>query len=318
MNQASRTEEDLLSIGGLSRETGLSVETLRTWERRYGYPSPIRRPSGHRRYPYEVARRLRLVRRALSLGLRPGRVVPMPEEELRPLLEKLLGEQAPDRDPDSPSPGRRDAEPLPAPIRPWLARLEELDAPGLDRDLRVALARWGRRVFLEERLIPFLRVVGERWAAGELGILHEHLASERVEAFLSGQWLPLADAARGPRVVIAGLPGEAHVLALHMAAWILAGEDHRVLYLGSDTPPEEIATATRTTTPRAVVTGVSAAASPATTRRHLVHLGALLPEGTELLVGGTRIPDLPRVQWLPDLTSLEDWARRAGPRPANP
>src|SRR5215212_1371779 len=39
-----------VSIGELSRRTGIGISTLRAWERRYGYPVPERLASGHRRY----------------------------------------------------------------------------------------------------------------------------------------------------------------------------------------------------------------------------------------------------------------------------
>jgi len=41
---------DGLSIGELARQTGVPVATLRSWEDRYGFPSPQRLAGGHRRY----------------------------------------------------------------------------------------------------------------------------------------------------------------------------------------------------------------------------------------------------------------------------
>ena len=58
-----------LSIGALSRATGIPVETLRTWESRYGYPVPERRPSGHRVYPLESVPRLRRIAEASNGAL---------------------------------------------------------------------------------------------------------------------------------------------------------------------------------------------------------------------------------------------------------
>lgn len=60
MSKAHRTT---LSIGDLARATGVGEATLRAWERRYGFPTPRREPSGHRRYdPGDVER----VRRVLD------------------------------------------------------------------------------------------------------------------------------------------------------------------------------------------------------------------------------------------------------------
>lgn len=58
----SNLDEHSLSIGDVVRATGIGEDTLRAWERRYGFPLPRREPSGHRRYaPEEVERILRLV-----------------------------------------------------------------------------------------------------------------------------------------------------------------------------------------------------------------------------------------------------------------
>src|SRR5512145_741358 len=75
-----------LSIGALSRATGIPVETLRTWESRYGFPVPERRPSGHRVYALSTVPRLRRISEALARGHRAGQVVPVPDADLRRLL----------------------------------------------------------------------------------------------------------------------------------------------------------------------------------------------------------------------------------------
>jgi hypothetical protein len=66
------TFKALLSIGELAEATGLSPDTLRAWERRYGVPSPQRLPSGHRRYPASELFRWREVAEALAKGARPA------------------------------------------------------------------------------------------------------------------------------------------------------------------------------------------------------------------------------------------------------
>ena len=48
-----------LGIGALSRSTGIPINTLRTWERRYGVPAPERTDGGQRVYDVaDVQRRL--------------------------------------------------------------------------------------------------------------------------------------------------------------------------------------------------------------------------------------------------------------------
>jgi DNA-binding transcriptional MerR regulator len=63
-------QEAKVGIGALSRAAGVTVETLRTWERRYGFPAPTRTASGHRLYPVSCVPRLRRTADALSRGIR--------------------------------------------------------------------------------------------------------------------------------------------------------------------------------------------------------------------------------------------------------
>ena len=74
------------SIAAVEHETGLAKDTLRIWEKRYGFPSPLRDPAGDRRYSSAQLRQLKLIRRLLGTGLRPGRVVGLDEASLQRLL----------------------------------------------------------------------------------------------------------------------------------------------------------------------------------------------------------------------------------------
>jgi hypothetical protein len=81
---AREAPSGLLSIGALSAATGIPVETLRTWERRYGYPRPQRKPSGHRVYPVTAVPRLRRVAQAIARGHRAAEVLRAPSTTTGP------------------------------------------------------------------------------------------------------------------------------------------------------------------------------------------------------------------------------------------
>jgi MerR family transcriptional regulator, light-induced transcriptional regulator len=68
-------DADLLSISAVERETGLSKDTLRMWERRYGFPKPLRDGKGERRYPKQQVERLRKIKRLVDNGFRPSKVI---------------------------------------------------------------------------------------------------------------------------------------------------------------------------------------------------------------------------------------------------
>ena len=79
--------QDGVGIAAVERDTGISKETLRVWERRYGFPSPGRDAAGERLYPPEQVQRLGLVKRLLDAGYRPGRIVAASTEALAALVQ---------------------------------------------------------------------------------------------------------------------------------------------------------------------------------------------------------------------------------------
>lgn len=58
----------LLSIGQVARHSGVSVETVRFYERQGLIEKPRRKESGYRQFPEAVIGRLRVLRRARELG----------------------------------------------------------------------------------------------------------------------------------------------------------------------------------------------------------------------------------------------------------
>lgn len=79
----------LYSIGVIERDTGIGRDTLRVWERRYGFPDPVRNAKGERAYPEIQLQRLQRIRRLLGRGMRPGKLLPLSEDALDGLEASL-------------------------------------------------------------------------------------------------------------------------------------------------------------------------------------------------------------------------------------
>jgi methanogenic corrinoid protein MtbC1 len=294
-----------LSIGALSRATGVAVETLRTWESRYGFPLPQRKPSGHRVYPVAAVPRLRRVAQALSLGHRAGQVVGASEEALFALLESSATAALPPASGSPFPPGA--AEDVPGIMR----LVKSFDADRLTRLFLSDWARMGPVEFLESRLSPLVRAVGEGWAKGDLEIRHEHFLSERVGDLLRSLRLPLEERATGPLVVYATLPAETHGLGLQMSALVLAAAGCRGLFLGTDVPIPQIASLARDIGARAVAVSVSLATKGPATAAAVRKLRDSLPRRILLVVGGEGAPSpRPGIDTVASLRDLDTWGRR--------
>ena len=79
-------KNNMISIGALSRSTGIPVNTIRTWERRYGFPVASRTASGHRLYNPGLQIHLQLIASAIEQGHRPRQIMKMSQQELVELI----------------------------------------------------------------------------------------------------------------------------------------------------------------------------------------------------------------------------------------
>jgi len=294
------------TIGAVARETGLSPHTIRVWARRYGFPNPRRKPSGHRLYSETDVRRLQLIVAAIRLGHRPGQAVRLPHARLAALVRDG---------------GRRSEAAWESSAVDRLGELFELVRGQRGDELTAALLQdaslLGPLDFIEKRAVPLIERIGEAWEARAIGIRHEHFFSERLGDVLRALRMPHERSARGPRILLATLPGERHALGLQMAALVIALAAGRPDVLGAETPAEEIAESWRTHRAAAVGISVSVASAGPDARRALETLRRAIPEATPIFVGGRGAgasePPI-GVAVLPDLASLYDWTRRAGAR----
>jgi MerR family transcriptional regulator, light-induced transcriptional regulator len=291
-----------LSIGALSRATRIPVETLRTWEARYGFPVPERKPSGHRVYSLASIPRLRRIAEALARGHRAGDVVGAPDEALADLLTATA----------LPAPSGRSATAVPEGSQADLLRaVETFDAGGLTHILLRDWARLGPLDFLQARIAPAIRDVGDAWENGRLEIRHEHFFSERVGDLLRSLRLPFEERAAGPLVVCSSLPGETHSLGLQMAALVLAVSGCRILFVGTEVPASQVASLAKDLNARAVAISVSRAARGAAMATQIANLRRLLPRRIGIVVGGDGAPrSRPGVEVIQNLATLDGWGRR--------
>jgi methanogenic corrinoid protein MtbC1 len=289
-----------LTIGALSRATGIPIETLRTWETRYGFPVPERKPSGHRLYPAEIVSRLRRIAEALACGHRAAETVTASETQLSILLRTKPRKGA------APATVAPAAEP--ADLSDILHAVRAFDSGSLRSLLEADWARLGTLAFLTDCLSPLLGQVGNEWQAGTLEIRHEHFLSEHVGDLLRTLRVVQETESSSPIVVFATLPGETHGLGLQMAALVAAAAGCQGLYLGTDVPVAQIAEFAHETGAAGVALSISSAADPATVERHLADLRACLPDRVELVAGGEGAPRGTSDAWIvKDFGELQEW-----------
>lgn len=295
----------MVSIAAVERETGLSKDTLRVWERRYGFPHPARDDNGERAYPPAQLEKLRLIRRLMDAGHRPGKIIAAPMRELIALMNR--------RD------GALRAEPVPDGQLPRILQLLKAHRVA---EMRAHLAqdmmRLGVQRFLFETVAPINVEVGHAWMRGEIAIHEEHLYSEQIQHLLRQAIGSTTHAGQSPRVMLTTLPGEEHQLGLLMAQAFLSVEGVQCLSLGVQTPCSDIVTAARALSADIVGLSFSQAMQPRSACAGVTDLRRHLDQDIELWAGGSvwgrvrkPIPGVRMLASLADISpALADWRGR--------
>jgi DNA-binding transcriptional MerR regulator len=263
--------ETLYSIGVVERDTGIGRDTLRVWERRYGFPEPIRNAKGERTYPEDQLRRLQRVRRLLDLGMRPGKLLPLSDDA----LDQLEADLKP----------RQTGQPN-APVNAMLDAIRSADAESIKALLQRSYDQQGMERFILKTVVPLLKAVGEMWVGGDLQIYQEHFLSNQLIQFLNAEISSLQKTAKKPKVLLATLPGEEHTLGLLMVAALLSSRGISVVNLGGEVPMDQIARAVEQF--RADILGItfSGAYQYSSIRGHLNELRDLIPVDVDIWTGG--------------------------------
>lgn len=275
MNDMTSQPDGFVNIAAVERDTGLSKDTLRVWERRYGFPAPMRDRFGERLYPIEQVDRLRLIRRLLSAGHRPGKIIGLPAEQLESMAAETAGSPA--------LPGQSSEHDL---LLRFMEIIRQHDVDALRHALAQALLKMGLERFVVELVAPLSGMVGASWARGEFEIFEEHLYTESVQAVLRGAIASVSPSEDGPRVLLTTFPQEVHALGMLMAEALMALEGCRCLSLGVQTPIRDIARAARAQRTDIVALSFSAYMNPNHVLEGLAQLRAELPEAIQIWAGG--------------------------------
>ena len=226
--------EGYLRIGELSRRSGVSVELLRAWERRYGLLEPARSDGGFRLYSDDDVERVRTMQAHLGEGLaaaEAARRALAHETETAGAVPSGAVEQA-----------RQE-------LTEALAGFAEARAhSAFDR----VLGALTLDTVLADVVLPYLHELGESWARGETTIAQEHFASN----IIRGRLLGLArgwGTGLGPHALLACPPGEFHDLGLLAFGLALRSRGWRITYLGQDTPLSTVEDHARALEPDLVV-----------------------------------------------------------------
>ena len=268
------------SIAAVERDTGLTKDTLRVWERRYGFPNPGRDGFGERLYPIDQVDKLRVLRRLMDAGHRPGKLIHLPMHALL-----LLGRQ--ERLPASAAPAQTAAASVTAPdVGEFLALIRSRQPEVLRRSLAQALLRLGLERFVFDVAAPLARLIGEVWPRDELEGFDERLSIESLQTVMRGALASISSPGAPPTVILTTVPGEPHGLGLLMTESLLSLQGCRCLSLGVQTPLWDAVLAARAHRADVLALSFSSALNAAQLVDSLAELREMLPATIGIWAGG--------------------------------
>jgi DNA-binding transcriptional MerR regulator len=277
-------------ISAVAKQTGVSEHALRIWERRYGEFASHRSESGYRLYSEDDIARIRTVKALLDNGHSIGEVANLSTEALSKLNLRSTVKRA----------ETLVATPVASEVQQQiLDAIESFDMERARRVCAMAGVAFSPFQLVSDVYAPLLDTIGTRWKSKSLSISEEHAASAVIREQL-GDLLRVSRPIEEAGVIVATTPeGEVHELGVLLASVIAAYAGARIIYLGPNTPAEEIAAAAKKSGARAALLSISCA-EPKVVDKRLKEIRDALPRHIETWVGGQAVKHAPPrgVRWM--------------------
>jgi len=278
----SRSEPAPIPIPIVERDTGIAKDTLRIWERRYGFPSPQRDANGERNYSVEEVEKLRTLKRLMDRGMRPGKLITLPLSELRDMAQAM--------------PARSRSRDEQLVVDNVIDLVSRYQASELRVYLQKLLIQQGLRGFVSQTLARLNLDIGDAWARGVISVAHEHIYTQALQNVLHGLIATQPVSQSRPRILLTTVPGELHMLGLLMAEAMWVAEGAECVSLGPQFPVGDIPAVVADGDIDVVALSFSLAFNPAQALASLRTLRASLPPRVEIWAGGSALGGRRRVE----------------------
>jgi DNA-binding transcriptional MerR regulator len=232
--------EKLYTIGTVSKLTGVGAITLRAWERRYELIHPVRKESGHRLYTRKHIDQINRINTLTDQGMRISQIS-------LDMLDSAPVDSGPDAALTNLWGGYLDS---------MISAIIAFDEARLEEIYNEVLSLYPIELATRMLLKPLLIELGLRWETAAGSIAEEHFFAFYLRNKLGARFHHRARSETGPCLLLAGLPGEYHEIALLLFALSANGQGFRLLTLGANMPLEELAiVASRTQCDAIVLSG---------------------------------------------------------------
>lgn len=260
------------SIKFVADKTGLSVHTIRAWEKRYAALKPTRTETNRRVYSEEDVAKLSLLRQAIEKGHNISLIANLNEQDLL----QLLGKQPFSTPIESPHEFLSKAE----------TAISHLDSKTLESLLIRASVFLGIDQFISSVAVPLLNYIDQSWAQKKINIRHEHFATTIIRTHLDNLRRGIQIEGASQSIVVTTPSNQLHELGALLVAIVAARQGWKVFYLGPNLPAKEIADSALSVNADAIALSIVYPEKDKITHDNLLTLYRSIPKNIKIIVGG--------------------------------
>lgn len=260
------------SIKDLEQLSGIKAHTLRIWEQRYNLLNPKRTDTNIRFYDDVDLKLILNVALLNDNGYKISKIASMDSEEMRAEVMKLTDRTLTHDDQ----------------IHALTICMIEMDEERFDKVLSTNILKLGFEQTMMNIVYPFMSKIGVLWQTGAINPAHEHFISNLVRQKLivaiDGQ-VPNGD---GKKFLLFLPEGELHEISLLFASYLIKSKGNKVIYLGQNTPNEDLLAVYKIHQPDYMLTVITTSPAAEYAQEYLNQLAARFSK-THILVTGYQV-----------------------------
>lgn len=262
------------SIKDLEKLTGIKAHTIRIWEKRYNIVCPCRTDTNIRLYSDSDLKRLLNVSILNRNGLKISSILQLSTQELNKKVFDVSNNSIS----------------VDNVIESMIIAMIDLDEAKFDKLLSNGILKYGFEETITNIIYPFLEKIGVLWLIGTIYPAQEHFISNLIRQKLIIALDAQVNFTNSNRksFLLFLRDGEYHEISLLFYSFLIKRKGHRVIYLGQNTPLEDLVQLKSIINPDFVVTSFTTA-QPKKELNHYINELAESFDKSIILVGGNQI-----------------------------
>lgn len=285
------------SIKDLEQLSGIKAHTLRIWEQRFNLLNPKRTDTNIRFYDDEDLKLILNVALLNDNGYKISKIASMNAEEMRGEVMKLTERSLTHDDQ----------------IHALTICMIEMDEERFDKVLSTNILKLGFEQTMMNIIYPFMSKIGVLWQTGAINPAHEHFISNLVRQKLIVAIDGQVPSDSGKKFLLFLPEGELHEISILFASYLIKSKGNKVVYLGQNTPHEDLLTVYKIHEPEYMMTVITTSPSSEFAQEYLNKLAANFSKA-QILVTGYQVigqdfimpPNVKLMNYIRDIKELLD------------